>query len=256
MADEAVAAAWENSSAAREELAGSAPAPIVRRAVALGRQMLDPLAVLASLCGGGGGVKAGREVLALSLHPLQAQVGGRGAAALALETSGALPPAASGEQEQPVTLQQACTPCPPARAGAAWHRFMATRIRCIASSLAAPADADAGPVPRPLPLPCLQLGEDERLAMVERVMTTATSQVPAAAACCRLLLCAAQRGNPCRPAWAACTADAAVAMAPPLEALLLNLPPSPGHLPAQVGIDLNAVASCAWLSTPLQFVPG
>jgi transcription elongation factor SPT6 len=25
---------------------------------------------------------------------------------------------------------------------------------------------------------------------------------------------------------------------------------------SQVGIDLNAVASCAWLSTPLQFVPG
>ncbi|PRW45415.1 transcription elongation factor SPT6 isoform A [Chlorella sorokiniana] len=116
MADESVAAAWENSAAAREELAASAPAPIIRRAVALGRQLLDPLAVLASLCGGGGGVKAGREVLALALHPLQAQ-----------------------------------------------------------------------------------LGEEERVAMVERVMTTATSQV---------------------------------------------------------GIDLNAVASCAWLSTPLQFVPG
>ena len=81
MADESVAAAWENSAAAREELAGSAPAPIIRRAVALGRQLLDPLAVLASLCGGGGGIKAGREVLALALHPLQAQVGLVGAAA-------------------------------------------------------------------------------------------------------------------------------------------------------------------------------
>lgn len=81
MADEAVAAAWENSAAARDELAASAPAPIIRRAVALGRQLLDPLAVLASLCGGGGGIKAGKEVLALALHPLQAQVG-RGCSAL------------------------------------------------------------------------------------------------------------------------------------------------------------------------------
>jgi len=81
MADESVAAAWENSAAARDELAASAPAPIIRRAVALGRQLLDPLAVLASLCGGGGGVKAGKEVLALALHPLQAQ-GGRGGSGL------------------------------------------------------------------------------------------------------------------------------------------------------------------------------
>lgn len=68
MADESVAAAWENSVAGRDELAASTPAPIVRRAVALGRQLLDPLAVLASICGGG------REVLALPLHPLQGQL--------------------------------------------------------------------------------------------------------------------------------------------------------------------------------------
>lgn len=71
MVDEAVPAAWENSVAAQEEL-GAATAPIVRRAVGLGRQLLDPLALLASLCG------SGREVLALPLHPLQAQVGGCG----------------------------------------------------------------------------------------------------------------------------------------------------------------------------------
>ncbi|KAL4442498.1 hypothetical protein ABPG77_005082 [Micractinium sp. CCAP 211/92] len=68
MADEAVAAAWENSAPAREELAASSPMPIVRRAVGLGRQLLDPLALLASLCG------RSREVLSLQLHPLQAQV--------------------------------------------------------------------------------------------------------------------------------------------------------------------------------------
>ncbi|KAL4447813.1 hypothetical protein ABPG75_005032 [Micractinium tetrahymenae] len=68
MADESVAAAWENSAPAREELAASSPAPIVRRAVGLGRQLLDPLALLASLCG------RGKEVLSLQLHPLQAQV--------------------------------------------------------------------------------------------------------------------------------------------------------------------------------------
>lgn len=68
MVDESVAAAWENSAPAREELAASSPAPIVRRAVGLGRQLLDPLALLASLCG------RSREVLSLQLHPLQAQV--------------------------------------------------------------------------------------------------------------------------------------------------------------------------------------
>lgn len=73
MADESVAAAWENSAPAREELAASSPMPIVRRAVGLGRQLLDPLALLASLCG------RSREVLSLQLHPLQAQVrSGRG----------------------------------------------------------------------------------------------------------------------------------------------------------------------------------
>ncbi|EFN54675.1 hypothetical protein CHLNCDRAFT_58171 [Chlorella variabilis] len=109
MADEAVAAVWENSAAARDELAAGS-APVVRRAVALGRQLLDPLALLASVCGGG------REVLALGLHPLQAQ-----------------------------------------------------------------------------------LPEEERLGMVERVMVSAASQV---------------------------------------------------------GVDLNQVASSAWLAAPLQFVPG
>lgn len=76
MADESVAAAWENSAAARQELQTTADVPIVRRAVALGRQLLDPLALLASLCSGGG-----REVLALQLHALQAQVSLRGAGA-------------------------------------------------------------------------------------------------------------------------------------------------------------------------------
>ena len=71
MADESVAAAWENSSSAKEELAAT-PAAIVRRAVALGRQLLDPLAMLAGLCG------SGREILALTLHPLQALVGAGG----------------------------------------------------------------------------------------------------------------------------------------------------------------------------------
>ena len=48
-ADESLALAWENCSAAREELGDQRTE--VRRAVALGRSLLDPLAVLASLCG-------------------------------------------------------------------------------------------------------------------------------------------------------------------------------------------------------------
>ncbi len=48
-ADESVPALWENSSAAAAELP-AAPG-VVRRSVALGRLMLDPLALLASLCG-------------------------------------------------------------------------------------------------------------------------------------------------------------------------------------------------------------
>ena len=65
MADESMAALWENSAAGVEELASSAG--IVRRAVALGRQLLDPLAVVASLCG------PSREILAYGLHPLQSE---------------------------------------------------------------------------------------------------------------------------------------------------------------------------------------
>ena len=66
MADESIAALWENSAAGVDELGSSAG--IVRRAVALGRQLLDPISVLASLCG------PSQEILAYSLHPLQSQV--------------------------------------------------------------------------------------------------------------------------------------------------------------------------------------
>ena len=62
LVDEAVARVAETSRAAEELLQGRPPA--VKRAVALGRGVLDPLALLASLCG------AGREVLSLALHPL------------------------------------------------------------------------------------------------------------------------------------------------------------------------------------------
>ena len=48
-ADQALAEAWDNSAAAREEL-GEQPG-MIRRAVGLGRSLLDPLAVLAALCG-------------------------------------------------------------------------------------------------------------------------------------------------------------------------------------------------------------
>ncbi|GAB4816099.1 hypothetical protein N2152v2_003145 [Parachlorella kessleri] len=66
LADESLAALWGTSGAAAEEFPASPE--VVRKAVALGRQMLDPLALLAALCG------PGREVLALQLHPLQASL--------------------------------------------------------------------------------------------------------------------------------------------------------------------------------------
>jgi transcription elongation factor SPT6 len=47
--DERLAALWESSLAAKEEMPEQPP--LIRRAVALGRLALDPLAVLASLCG-------------------------------------------------------------------------------------------------------------------------------------------------------------------------------------------------------------
>lgn len=65
-APENVAALWENSEAAKEQMPSSIP--IVRRAVALGRQALDPLAVLASVCG------STKEILSLPLHPLQSSL--------------------------------------------------------------------------------------------------------------------------------------------------------------------------------------
>lgn len=66
MCDEGIAALWSTSAAAAEELPASPD--IVRAAVALGRQMLDPLAVLAALCG------PSKEILSLHLHPLQGQL--------------------------------------------------------------------------------------------------------------------------------------------------------------------------------------
>jgi len=48
-ADQALAEAWDNSAAAREEL-GEQPG-MIRRAIGLGRSLLDPLPVLAALCG-------------------------------------------------------------------------------------------------------------------------------------------------------------------------------------------------------------
>ena len=61
--DESIAMAWENSNAAETELPSSPP--IIRRAVALARQALDPLAVLASLCG------QYKEILTVRLHQLE-----------------------------------------------------------------------------------------------------------------------------------------------------------------------------------------
>ncbi len=49
LADESLAALWGTSGAAAEEFPASPE--VVRKAVALGRQMLDPLALLAALCG-------------------------------------------------------------------------------------------------------------------------------------------------------------------------------------------------------------
>ena len=65
--DESLPTIWQNSAAALGEFANNAT--IVRRAVALGRRALDPLAVVASLCS-----PATKEILALPLHPLQNEV--------------------------------------------------------------------------------------------------------------------------------------------------------------------------------------
>lgn len=62
-ADESVAMAWENSNAAQLELPSSPS--IIRRAVALGREALDPLAVLSSICG------QYKEVTTMKLHQLE-----------------------------------------------------------------------------------------------------------------------------------------------------------------------------------------
>ena len=63
MAEPFIAQVWESSAAARREMPDQPP--IVRRAVALGRGVLEPLAPLASLAGPSG------DALALKLHPLQ-----------------------------------------------------------------------------------------------------------------------------------------------------------------------------------------
>ncbi|GFR40315.1 hypothetical protein Agub_g851, partial [Astrephomene gubernaculifera] len=65
--DEKLAALWENSGAARQELREHAP--LVRRAVGLGRGALDPLALLAALCG------PDREVLSLNVYDMQDALG-------------------------------------------------------------------------------------------------------------------------------------------------------------------------------------
>ncbi|KAK9828928.1 hypothetical protein WJX72_002842 [[Myrmecia] bisecta] len=62
-ADETIAALWETSGAGKEELAEATP--LVRRAVALGRLMLDPLPVLAAL------TNNSWEILATQCYPLQ-----------------------------------------------------------------------------------------------------------------------------------------------------------------------------------------
>lgn len=65
-ADESIAMAWENSKAAEAEMPSSPP--IIRRAVALARQALDPLAVLASTCG------QFKEILTVRLHELEKHI--------------------------------------------------------------------------------------------------------------------------------------------------------------------------------------
>ena len=128
--DESLAALWENSVAAQAELSGSAG--IVRRAVALGRQLLDPLALLAALASG-----PGKEVLALSLHPLQVRGAGGSGSGVRFWT--------------PAWLE-----------GVGW---LPQRLGPLSVTPPAP--------------PFLQglLPEDERMAMVERVLYTAVSQV-------------------------------------------------------------------------------
>lgn len=64
--DEKIARLWENSSAAREEFPDETPH--VRRAIAMGRLLIDPLAVLASLFG------TKKEILSLRLTELQDKV--------------------------------------------------------------------------------------------------------------------------------------------------------------------------------------
>jgi len=65
-ADESIAMAWENSHAAEAEMPSSPP--IIRRAVALARLALDPLAVLASTCG------QFKEILTVRLHELEKHI--------------------------------------------------------------------------------------------------------------------------------------------------------------------------------------
>lgn len=65
-ADDRIAQIWENSNAARSEFPEHNSA--IRRAVALGRLHLDPLSLVASLCG------AQRELLSLELYDMQACV--------------------------------------------------------------------------------------------------------------------------------------------------------------------------------------
>eukprot|EP00884_Botryococcus_braunii_P001188 jgi/Botrbrau1/1106/Bobra.0162s0007.1 len=65
-ADESLAALWELTAAARQEFPEQKS--IVRRAVALARHALDPLAVLAAL------FSPANEILSLTLHPLQSAI--------------------------------------------------------------------------------------------------------------------------------------------------------------------------------------